>query len=58
MDEQSDKQLDCRLIDEYFELMRIRKAAVKENAKETLAVIDEQLNVLRLKFRPRKFPEV
>ena len=57
MDNQSDKQYDGRLIDEYYSLMQIRKSAVKENAVETIAVIDEKINIIKLKFQPRKLPE-
>lgn len=54
---QTDKQYDGQLIDEYYSLMQIRKQAVKENATETVALIDEKLNIIKLKLQPLKLPE-
>ncbi|MCM1328301.1 MAG: hypothetical protein NC253_02575 [Ruminococcus sp.] len=54
---ETDKQYDGMLIDQYRSLTEIRESAVKENAAETIAVIDRQIKFLKLKFLPRKFPE-
>lgn len=53
----SDKQYDGHLIDEYYSLRQIRKLAEKENAAETVAFIDEKMNIIRLKLNPVTLPE-
>lgn len=53
----SDKQYDGQLIDEYYSLMQIRKQAEKGNADETVKLIDEKMNIIRLKLRPVVLPE-
>lgn len=48
----TDKQYNGQLIEEYQRLKRIRKTAVKENAIETVKDIDEEIRFLRLKLQP------
>lgn len=48
----TDKQYNGQLIEEYQRLKRIRKTAVKENAIETVRDIDEEIRFLRLKLQP------
>lgn len=57
MGSQTDKQYDGQLIDEYYSLMQIRKQAVKENASETIALIDEKINIIKIKLQPLTLPE-
>lgn len=57
MGNQPDKQYDGQLIDEYYRLRDIREAAVKENATETIKIIDKQINQIKLKLQPRALPE-
>lgn len=52
-----DKQFNAVLIDEYYRLKSIKKAALKENAVETLSVIDEQIEQIKLKLQPLELPE-
>lgn len=54
---QTDKQYDGQLIDEYYSLMQIRKQAEKENATETVKLIDEKIEIIRLKLNPITLPE-
>lgn len=54
---QTDKQYDGQLIDEYFRLKDLREIAVKENASETVKVIDKQINQIKLKLQPLTLPE-
>lgn len=53
----TDKQFNAQLIEEYQRLMRIRKAAAKENATETVREIDEEIRFLKLKLQPIELPE-
>lgn len=53
----TDKQYNGQLIEEYQRLCRIRKAAKKENAIETVKEIDEEIRFLRLKLQPLELPE-
>lgn len=53
----TDKQFNAQLIEEYQRLMRIRKAAVKENAVETVKEIDNEIRFLKLKLQPIELPE-
>ena len=55
--EQTDKQYDGQLIDEYFRLKRIKETAVKEEATETIRIIDEELTKIKLKLQPVELPE-
>lgn len=54
---QTDKQYDGQLIDEYFRLKDLRELAVKENASETVKAIDKQINQIKLKLQPLTLPE-
>lgn len=54
---QTDKQYDGYLIDEYAMLKRIREAAVKENAVETIKTIDSEMNLIKLKLQPTELPD-
>ncbi len=53
----NNKQYDGNLIDNYKQLIRIRRLAVKENATETVKEIDEEINYIRLKLQPIELPE-
>lgn len=53
----TDKQYEGRLIDEYEMLITIRKMAVKENATETIKIIDEKIGYIKLKLQPLKLPD-
>ena len=57
MGNQTDKQYDGQLIDEYFRLKDLREIAVKENAAETVKAIDKQINQIKLKLQPLTLPE-
>lgn len=57
MGNQTDKQYDGQLIDEYYRLRDIREAAVRENATETIKIIDKQINQIKLKLQPLALPE-
>ena len=54
---QTDKQYDGQLIDMYKILKTIRDAAAKENATETVKLIEEEMNFLKIKLRPTELPE-
>lgn len=53
----SDKQYDGQLIDEYYTLIQIRRQAEKENSTETVKLIDEKIEIIRLKLQPTILPE-
>lgn len=53
----TDKQYDGRLLDEYARLKRIRETAVRENAAETIKVIDDEINLIKLKLLPIELPD-
>ncbi len=55
--ELTDKQFDAILIDEYARLKRIREAAIKENAAETVKILDEEMKLIKLKLQPTEFPD-
>lgn len=55
--ELSDKQYDGQLIDEYFRLKDIKKIAEKENATETIKVIEEKMALIKLKLQPTELPD-
>ncbi len=57
MGNQTDKQYDGQLIDEYYRLIDIRESAVKENATETIKKIDKQITQIKLKLQPLTLPE-
>lgn len=52
----SEMELKSRLIDEYELLMTLRRAAVKENAVETVGLIDEKIAFIKLKLQPLELP--
>lgn len=54
---QTDKQYDGYLIDEYAMLKRLKEAAEKENAVETVKAIDSEMNIIKLKLQPTELPE-
>ncbi|MBR1866237.1 MAG: hypothetical protein IJ801_07000 [Lachnospiraceae bacterium] len=54
----SNKQFDADLISEYYTLVRIRRKAVAENAKETVALIDEEITVLKSKIQSLELPDI
>ncbi|MDE7293099.1 MAG: hypothetical protein K2N72_01605 [Oscillospiraceae bacterium] len=54
---QTDKQYDGQLIDEYFRLKRIKETAIKEEATETIKIIDEELTKIKLKLQPVELPD-
>lgn len=53
----TDKQYDGQLIEEYSRLKRIRGLAAKENATETVKVIQEEMDYIKLKLIPLTLPE-
>lgn len=46
-----------RLISEYQLLIRIRRAAEKEGAAETVRIIDEEIRYIKLILQPLKLPD-
>ncbi len=50
-------ELKSRLIDEYELLITIRRAALKENATETIKIIDEKIGYIKLKLQPLELPD-
>ncbi len=54
---ESDKQFDAHLIDEYDRLNEIKKSAEKENAVETVKLINEKIELIKLKLKPTKLPD-
>lgn len=56
MDE-TDKQYDGKLIDEYARLKRIKAIAEKENAAETVAAIKQEMDLIKLKLQPTELPD-
>ncbi len=57
MGNQTDKQFDAQLIDEYTRLKIIKKLAEKEGASETLKEIEAQMKVIKLKLQPTELPD-
>ena len=53
----SDKQYDGQLIAQYQMLKRIRDAALKEKASDTIKVIDEEIVYIKLMLKPLTLPE-
>lgn len=49
-------ELKAKLIDDYELLITLRKSAVKENAVETVKLIDEKIGYLKLKLQPMELP--
>lgn len=54
---QTDIQFRSLLIDEYARLKRIKQAAEKDNAVETVKIIDEEMNYIKVKLQPTELPE-
>ncbi len=54
---ETDKQYDGKLIDEYTMLKDIKKVAEKENAVETVKIIEEKMSVIKLKLQPTELPD-
>ncbi len=54
---ETDKQYDGRLIDNYAMLKRIKKAAEKEGATETIEIINQELDLIKLKLQPTELPD-
>ncbi len=52
----TDRQYNGQLIEEYQRLERVLKAAEKEKAAETIAVIKEEMRYLKLKLQPIELP--
>ncbi len=52
----TDKQYDGQLIKQYQVLKRIRDAATKENALETVKAIDEEIMYIKLMLKPLTLP--
>lgn len=55
---ETNKQYDGQLVDEYYRLVRIRRQAVKEGATQTIAMIDEEIAVLKSKVQPLELPNI
>lgn len=53
----SEMEIKERLISEYQLLRRIRKAAEKEGAAETVRIIDEEIRYIKLKLQPLELPD-
>lgn len=53
----SDLEIKAQLIGEYQRLKRIRKAAEKEGAAETMEIIDEEIKYIKLKLQPLELPD-
>lgn len=53
----TDKQYDGQLIDEFYRLKDIKEIAIKENATETVKMIDKQINQIKLKLQPVELPD-
>ena len=53
----TDKQYDGQLIEEYSRLKRIKEAALKEDAIETVKLIDIEMCYIKLKLQPLELPE-
>ena len=54
----TDKQYNGQLIEEYQRLGRVLKAAERENAAETISVIKEEMEYIKLKLLPIELPEI
>lgn len=54
----TNKQFDADLIETYYTLVRIRRKAAAEHAVETVALIDEEIVVLKSKIQPLELPNL
>lgn len=53
----SELEIKSQLISDYQRFKRIRKTAEKEGAVETVKMIDEELEYIKLKLQPLELPE-
>ncbi|MCM1328985.1 MAG: hypothetical protein NC253_06030 [Ruminococcus sp.] len=53
----SELEIKSQLLDYYQRFKRIRKAAEKDGATETVEMIDEELEYIRLKLQPMELPD-
>lgn len=53
----SDLKIKSQLISDYQRFKRIRKVAEKEGAKETVKMLDEEIEYIKLKLQPLELPE-
>lgn len=51
-------QFEADLINEYYSLVRIRRKAVEEKAVKTVALIDEEILVLKSKIQTLELPDI
>ncbi len=54
---QTDIQFRAQLIDEYARLKKAKEMAVKENAVETVKILEEEMNYLKIKLQPTELPD-
>lgn len=54
---QTDLQFKAQLIEEYARLKRIKQNALKENDQSTAALIDEEMELIKLKLQPLELPQ-
>lgn len=54
---QTDKQYDGQLIDTYLMLKRLRDSAAKENASDTVKMIENEMNFIKIKLQPTELPD-
>ncbi len=54
---ETDRQYEGRLIDEYMTLKDIKDSAVKENAVETVKMIEKKMQIIKLKLQPTELPD-
>lgn len=55
--EQTDIQFRAQLIDEYVRLKKAKEMAVKENAVETVKILEEEMNYLKIKLQSTELPD-
>lgn len=53
----SELEIKSQLISDYQRFMRIRKVAEKEGATETVKMLDEEIEYIKLKLQPLELPE-
>lgn len=53
----SELEIKSQLISDYQRFKRIRKVAEKEGATETVKMIDEEIEYIKLKLQPLELPE-
>ena len=52
----SDKQYNGQLIEQYQLLKRIKSKALAENAVETVELVNEEIEYIKLKLQPLELP--